>query len=183
MGKTIESILYKGNVDKSLRVSYVFKLELEGKFASVSESADGSKITTYPSYMIILSSINLNTRFIIGSTKYFTFVTMLEKTIKLIQENLFVLFPNVGKEEFDMEDSALGRFQKEKALTSCDITMIPTLYTDGSGGCSPGINVSLNKKDSSITISLEDAIAINQMFKTFDPNIYGFNILSQLIRL
>lgn len=182
MGRTFESILYKGIADKSLRISYIFDLNLEGKFLTIEETSSGN-ITTYPTYMLKISSTNSNLKIIIGSLKYFTFVVLFEKSLKLIQENLFDLFPNVGKLEFDMDDSVLERFQKEKALNSADITMIPAIYTDGTGVCSPGLRISIENKGKYITIPIEDAIAIDRMFKTFEPNTYGLNILSKLIKI
>lgn len=182
MGRTFESVLYKGIVDKSLRISYIFELQLGGKFPTIEETNSGS-IITYPAYMLKIGSTNSNLRIVIGSLKYFTFVVLFEKTLKLIQENLFELFPNVGKLEFDMDDSILERFQKEKALNSADITMIPAIYTDGTGVCSPGLRISIDNKGKYITIPIEDAIAIDRMFKTFDPNTYGLNILSQLVKI
>lgn len=183
MGRNFESILFKGFVDKSLRLTYVYMLELAGKFQSIKESEDGGRITTSPSYIITLSTLNPRTRVTISSTKYFTFVVLFEKSLKLIQENLFELFPNVGKIEFDVDERVLERFQTEKALSSADITMTPTVHVDQMGQCSPGLRISLDDKDGEITIPLEDAIGINQMLKIFDPNQYGLTILSQLIKI
>lgn len=182
MGRIIESILFKGFVNKSLRVSYVFDFEMEGSFKVISENDKGN-ITMFPGYFIKIAERYPEPKIFISSTRYYTFIVLLEKTIKLIQENLFELFPGVGKIEFDMDSSVLERFQKEKALSSANITMVPALHTDGTGTCYPGIRISLNDKDSSVTIPLEDAIAMNQMFKTFEPNQYGLGILAQLIKI
>lgn len=182
MGRLIESILFKGFVNKALRVSYIFDFEMEGSFKVISENDKGN-ITMFPGYFIKIAEQYPGPKIFISSTRYFTFIVLLEKSIKLIQENLFELFPGVGKIEFDMDGSVLERFQKEKALSSANITIVPTLYTDGTGTCYPGLRISLNDKDSSVTIPLEDAIAMNQMFKTFEPNQYGLSILSQLIKI
>ena len=180
--KRIESILMKGYVNKGLRMSYVYNLELDSKYNTIVETDEGN-IKIYPAYMICISEPYPGPRVFISSMKYFTFVVLLEKSVKLIQENLFELFPNVGKVEFDMDDSALERFQKEKALSSADITIIPVVYTDSTSTCSPGLRISIENKDSSIVIPLEDAIAMNRLFSTFDPNIYGLSILSKLINI
>ena len=183
MGKVFESVLFKGLTDRTLRVTYVFELLIDGPFKNIKEDEETGKITTYPAYMITLSTLNPRIRFAISSNKYYTFVVLFEKSLKLIQENLFELFPNVGKIEFDMDDSVLERFQKEKALSSAGITIVPAIYTDGTGGCFPGMRLSFENKDGSITIPLEDAISIDRMFRTFDPNQYGMSILSQLIKI
>lgn len=182
MGRRVESILFKGFVDKGLRVSYIFTLELEGKTKIISESNNGD-IKIYPGYILCIGAIYPGPRIFVSSSKFFTFTVLLEKSIKLIQENLFELFPNVGSVEFDINERVLERFQKEKALSSANVTMMPSIYTDSTGTCSPGLRISLDDKGSSITVPLEDAIGMNQMFKTFDPNLYGLNILSQLIKI
>lgn len=183
MGKTIESILFRGIVDRTLRLSYVFEFALDGKYSTAKENEETGKVTLYPSYMITLSTMNPQIRFAIGFLKYYTFVVLFEKSLKLIQENLFELFPCVGSVEFDMDDSVLERFQKEKALSSGGITIVPAIYTDGTGCCFPGMRITLDNKNGSITIPLEDAIGMNQMLKTFDPNQYGMSLLSQLMKI
>lgn len=183
MGKVIESILFRGTTDRTLRVSHVFELSLDGKYCSIKENEDTGKITIYPSYMITISTMNPQIRFVIGFVKYYTFVVLFEKSLKLIQENLFDLFPNVGGTEFDMDDSVLERFQKEKALSSAGITIVPAIYTDGTGSCFPGMRLTLDNRDGAITIPLEDAIGMDRMFKIFDPNQYGLSLLNQLIKI
>ena len=183
MGRVIESILYRGTTDRTLRISYVFELVLEGKYLNIKENESTGKITTYPSFIITISTMNPQIRFTIGSNKYYTFVVLFEKSLKLIQENLFDLFPDVGSIEFDMDNSTLERFQKEKALSSSGITIIPAIYTDGTSGCFPGMRISLDNKNCGITIPLDDAIGICQLFRTFEPNIYGLTLMSKLIEI
>ena len=182
MGRTIESVLFKRFVNKKLRVTYVYNVELDGKFKVIYENDKGD-ISMYPQYLVKIHEPYPGPRVAISPNRYFTFVVLFEKTIKLIQENLFELFPGVGKAEFDMDSSTLERFQKEKALSSANVTMMPAIYTDGTGTCFPGMRISLDDKDSVITIPLEDAIAMNQLFKVFEPNQYGLGILSQMITI
>ena len=55
MGKVVESILFRGTTDRTLRVSHLFELSLDGKYCSIKENEDTGKITIYPSYMITIS--------------------------------------------------------------------------------------------------------------------------------
>ena len=56
MGKVVESILFRGTTDRTLRVSHLFELSLDGKYCSIKENEDTGKITIYPSYMITIST-------------------------------------------------------------------------------------------------------------------------------
>jgi hypothetical protein len=76
MGRVIESILYRGTTDRTLRISYVFELVLEGKYQNIKENESTGKITTYPSFIITISTMNPQIRFTIGSNKYYTFVVL-----------------------------------------------------------------------------------------------------------
>lgn len=180
--RRIESVLYKGIVNRSLTVAYVYFLRLEGKYKMIEEDNNGN-IHIYPSYLIQLNPGFPNPRFFISPRQYFSFIAMFDKSVKLIQENLFELFPNVSKSEFEIDERALNRFQTEKALCTANLIMMPSVYVDSTNQCYPGLNISSTDKSGSITIPLEDAIAINQLFKTFDPNTFGMNVLSQLIKI
>ena len=85
------------------------------------------------------------------------------------------IFPNVNKIEFETDSRVLERFQTEQALSTNGITMIPAVWTDGTGSCFPGIQI--NMMNGSIAIPFEDVISIGQMLKTFEPNQFGLSIL------
>lgn len=182
MEKRIESIIFKGFINKSLTVSYIYNLQLGNKFASIEED-DRGQIKIYPSYLIQLNPGYPLPRVFISPRRYFAFVSLFDKAVKMIQENLFELFPSINKSEFEIDERVLERFQTEKALSSSNVTMMPSVYTDGTNQCYPGLRISLEDKPDAITIPLEDAMAINQMLKTFDPNQYGLALLSQLIKI
>ena len=105
----------------------------------------------------------------------------MEKTIKLIQKNLFALYPGVGSDEFEIDEKVLERFQKEKAMSGGGMTLVPSVYVDPSGLCDPGVRISMNDKNNGLTLALEDAIALNQLLKIFDPNQYSLTFLTKLI--
>ena len=180
--RRIESVLYKGIINKTLTLAYVFFLNMDGKYKMIEEDNNGN-IHIYPSYLIQINPGYPRPRFFISSRQYFAFTAMFDKTVKLIQENLFELFPNVSRSEFEIDEGTLNRFQTEKALCTANLVMMPAVYVDSANQCYPGLNISSTDKSGSITIPLEDAIAINQLLKVFDPNTYGLNILSQLIKI
>jgi hypothetical protein len=182
MERRIESVIFKGFINKNLTVSYIFNLKLDGKYRIIEED-DNGMIKMYPGYILQLNPGYPLPRVFISPRRYFPFVSLLEKTIKLIQENLFELFPSINKIEFEVDERMLARFQTEKALNSSNITMMPAVYTDSTNQCYPGIRVSLDDKEGAVTLPLEDAMGISQMLKTFDPNAYGLALMSQLIKI
>ena len=181
MGKTIESILIRGFISKGLTISYLYDWDLDNDTFPTIKEFDSGDIKIDSLFAIKIRRGKDQVIWVTRS-KYHAFVTLLEKATRMTQENLFELFPDVGNIEFDMDDSALDRFQQEKALNTAGFTMMPAVWTDGSGGCLPGIRIS-DEKDNCITIPLEECIAINNMFKTFDPHTYGMQILNMLVKV
>ena len=55
------------------------------------------------------------------------------------------------------------------------MTAIPTVWVDETSLCYPGIRI--NTKSGFVSIPLEDAIPIMEMFKRFDPICYAINML------
>ncbi|MBR5296999.1 MAG: hypothetical protein IKU29_03915 [Parabacteroides sp.] len=182
MGKRIESVIFKGFINKQFTMSFIYNLEFDGKFKSISEDGDG-RITIYPSYLLQLNPGYPLPRIYISNIKYFTFTSLLESGVKLVRKNLFTLFPNINKTEFEIDERVMERFQTEKALNGGGITIVPSIWVDSTNQCYPGLKISVDNKSDCVTLPLEDAIAMNQLFKTFDPNQYSMSILSQLIRI
>ena len=170
----IDSVLYRGFVDKDLRVTYIYNFESYGKFPTIIQKDNGN-VVIYPAYALSISEGFDKPHVYIPTNKYHSFVSLLEKCIKLVSDNLYDIFPNVNKIEFETDSRVLERFQTEQALSTNGITMIPAVWTDGSGSCFPGIQI--NMMNGSITIPFEDVISIGQMLKTFEPNQFGLSIL------
>ena len=93
----------------------------------------------------------------------------------MISDNLYEIFPDVNKLEFEADSRVLERFQTEKALSVLGMTAIPTVWVDETSLCYPGIRI--NTKNGFVSIPLEDAIPIMEMFKRFDPICYAINML------
>ena len=167
--------LYRGNVDRNLSVTYVYMFEPSGDFRTVNQRENGT-VTILPSFGISISKGYEQDRVYIPSNQYFTFVTLLQKAVTLISDHLYELFPNAGRSEFEINAKALERFQTEMAIASDGITMVPAVYVDDTNQCYPGIQINTLKLGS-IRIPFEDAIPMNQMFKTFDPHAMSISML------
>ena len=98
----------------------------------------------------------------------------------MISENLYDIFPDVSKLEFEVDPKTLQIYQTEKAMSTGGITIVPAVWVDNTQQCFPAIKVTTLKYPTGITIPLEDAIAMNKMFNTFDPHTYSM-ILLQLM--
>ncbi len=169
--------LYKGSkesVNPGLMVTYLYDFEVGGNFPTIKEKRNGS-YSINPSFGISISEGFDKPRIFIPGIRYYAFSTLFEKAIKLISENLFTIFPNVNKIEFEIDSRALERFQTEKALTTAGMSAYPAVWSDETNACYPGIRI--NTKQGYVTIPLEDAIPLSEMFKRFDPILYSINML------
>lgn len=169
--------LYKGSkesVNPSLLVSYLYDFQMDGNFPTIKEKRSGG-YSISPSFGISISEGFDKPRIFIPGIRYYAFSTLFERAIKLVSENLFTLFPNVNKIEFEIDSRALERFQTEKALATAGMSAYPAVWCNEMNECYPGIRI--NNKQGSVTIPMEDAIPLSEMFKRFDPILYSINML------
>lgn len=173
----VDTPLFRGtqeSVNKNLLVSYVYMFEPTGQFQTVKERSNGN-ITINPSFGISISEGFDKPRIFIPGSKYHAFLTLLTKVTTLVSENLYEIFPNINKIEFEIDSRVLERFQTEKALTTAGMTAIPAVWVDETSSCYPGIRI--NTSNGYVTIPFEDAIPMCEMFKSFDPIVYSINML------
>lgn len=169
--------LYKGSkesVNPQMLVTYIYDFQMDGNFPTIKEKRNGG-YTINPSFGISISEGFDKPRIFIPGIRYFAFSTLFDKAIKLVSENLFTIFPNVNKIEFEIDSRALERFQTEKALASAGMSAYPAVWCDETNACYPGIRI--NTKQGSVIIPLEDAIPLNELFKRFDPICYSISML------
>ena len=160
--------LCRGVINKHLLVNYVYRFEPTGEFATVQDRPNGS-VSIYPSYGISISEGFEKDSIYVPANQFFTFSTLLTKSVKLIQDNLYELFPNVNRAEFEIDSKAFDRFQTEKAVTSDGISMLPAVWVDGeTNQCHPGIMIR-TMKYGSVCVPLQDAIPIEAMLARLDP--------------
>lgn len=178
MKQRVDSQLFKGNVNKDLTANYLYTYTEEGKFQPIVRK--GEAIKMYPAYMLSISEGYAKPFMVIGSTAYASFISLLEKSIKLISENLYDIYPDIGKIEFDMNSKALELFQTEKAVQTAGMTMVPDIWVDETQQCFPAIKCTNMKYPTGVKIPLEDATALSKLLSCFDPHIYGLMLLRVL---
>lgn len=176
---TYDTVLYRGSkmgsVNPDLIVTYTYQYEENpDNFPTVRIKRNGGLIIN-PSFGVTVSEGYEKNRVFIPGMRYFSFVSLLEKSVPTIQENLFKLFPNINSTEFEIDSRALEIFQTEKAFTTAGMTAVPAVWTNATSECFPGVKVS--SKSGTVTIPLEDAIPITEMFKRFDPIVYAVSML------
>ena len=174
---TYDTMLYratKDSINQDFSVVYQYKFEQSGDFPTVKRKKNGGYLIS-PSFSITLSEGYDRNRLFIPSSMYYSFTTLLDKSVKLISENLFILFPDINRLEFEIDKKALERFQTEKALTTAGMTSMPCTWFNKIGETFAALQI--KSKYGMVTIPLEDAIAINELLKGFDPMVYSISML------
>lgn len=165
----------EGSVNPDLLITYIYKWEdNQENFPSIRLKRNGG-VSINPSFAISVSEGFDKPRIFLPGIKYYAFVSLLDKAVTKIQENLFTLFPNISSTEFEVDSRALEIFQTEKAFTTAGMTAVPAVWTNATSECFPGVKIS--SKNGFVTIPLEDAIPIVMMLKHFDPICYSVSML------
>lgn len=174
-----DTTIFRGSKDscnKDLRITYIYSYanELE-KFPTVREKNNGNGVTIDPSFAMSISEGFEKGRLFIPGNKYFAFISLFDKAVDLISDNLYTLYPNISRVDFEIDSKALERFQTEKALAVAGITAMPSIWCDEMNKSYP--SVKFNSVLGTVNIPLEDAIQIREMFKRFDPICYAASML------
>lgn len=172
----IDSVLYRGLINKDLRVTYMYSYDTEGMYQTIKQKMSG-RYSLFQSFSIDISEGYEKAHVFIPSNRYYQFTQLLGSAVKKISENLLDLFPNIGQPEFDIDSRTLERFQTEQALTTGGMTMMPAVYVDATNATFAGIRISSCVGNTSIVIPFEDAIPMSKMFETFDPHMFGLSML------
>lgn len=180
MRRGIKLNLYKGmEINKDLQVSFNVTYEYNAQFNTI--RMVGETICFKPCYALSISEGYEKGRIFMTSGEWFPFVTILKKSIKLIQENFHSIFPNAGKfDRNELDTKELERFQTEKCLFINGISIIPIVYSTEYDSY-PGIMIR-NKRNESIRIPFEDAIIISEILDKIEPNTLSVQYLKMLIR-
>jgi hypothetical protein len=183
MTKKLNTLLMNGYVNKDLKIKYSFTLETESKFQTVYESQKGD-IYLSPYYSITITEGFQRPSVFIQGRQYHGFVKLLDKSIQLIRENFYELFPNPNQMEFEVDSSVLERFITEKAMSSVGITIVPCVWVDQQQLSYPGIQITTSSTQGYdlIKIPFEDAISMSQMFNTMDINTLTMQSLQMMAR-
>lgn len=173
----ISHTLYTCSVNKKMKVDYLYQLRKDGKFQTVREY----KGTTFidPSFSISIGEpYGSPNRIFIPNRHYFQFVTLLNKSIPLIQSYASELFTDISEGHAEINHQALERFTLEKAMYVDKMRILPCCWSNDASETFTAIDIeSFNGR---CKIPLEDAIVISQMLSTFDPFTFGMLLLNMI---
>lgn len=174
---TYDTQIYKGtrtSINPDLSIIYQYDFQTNGDYVTVKRKKNGGYMIN-PSFSITISEGFEKNRIFLPGMYYYPFTTLLEKIVKQTSENLFTLFPDINKMEFEIDAKALERFQTEKALMVAGMTASPCIWVNKIGETFPAIQI--KSKYGMIEIPLEDAIPIVELLKGFDPMVYSISML------
>lgn len=181
MKKRIDLPIYKGmELNRDLLVTFSVTYELDGQYQTIVEKPNG--ITSIKQcYSLSISTGFQKSRMFCPGTQFMCFVSILQKSIKLIQDNIYNIFPSIGKINWDDVDRReLERFQTEKCMYLNGFSIIPIIYTTAFNECFPGIRITTKSNDS-IDIPFEDAILISEVLSKIEPSTLSITILKMML--
>lgn len=170
----VNHTLYYGIINKELKMDYILMDESNAQFPLIKQTMKGN-IQIRPSFGISISEGFNKSKIFIKTSSYFHFITLLDKTIKLISDNLYEIFPNINSMEYSIDSKVMERFQTEKAITVCDMTMFPSIFVNETNECFPAIQI--NTQKGYVKVPFEDCIGINKLLEIFDPFSFEINML------
>lgn len=173
----INHTLYRGTVNNKLRVVYQYQKKTNEKYATVKDFNGVTYIE--PSFSLSIGEpYGSPNRVFIPSSNYFQFVILLDKSVKLTQQHILELFPDMSNTEFTIDTLMLERFTTEKAMHVDGMTIIPCVWSNDTNECFPALQI--NTMHGTCRIPLEDCMAISQMLSTFDPHMFGLLMLNMI---
>lgn len=179
MKRSVKISLYKGmDINKDLQVTMNIVYDYNSQFPTI--KAIGENLYFNRAYALSISEGYEKARIFMTNNEWAPFVSILRKSIRLIQENFHSIFPSQGKfNRDDLDTKELERFQTEKCLYLNGISIIPIVYTT-EYDTFPGILIR-NKRNESVRIPFEDAIIISEILDKIEPNVLSIEYLKILI--
>lgn len=174
---TYDTIIYrsaKTAVNPDFSIIYQYNFDQYGDYQTVKRKKNGGYIIN-PSFAIVLSEGFDRNRIFIPSSTYYSFISLLDRSVKQITENLFTLFPDINKIEFEIDTKALQIYQSEKALMTSGMESMPCTWVNKFNETFAAVKIA--SKNGCITIPIEDCIPVIEMFKSFDPLGYSISML------
>lgn len=175
----LDCLLMRGVTDPELRVTFLADYTPDGKFSSIA-TVPPDRYKVFPSFCIKLSRA-FDQYIFIKSTRYFSFVSVLKRSVKLISDNLYDLFPDMDKTEFEVDSRLMSIYQTEKAIASGGIVMSPCKWVNQTEECFPGIRI-YSADTGEFRIPFDDAVLIVEMLSTFDPINMYMNLVQTFIK-
>jgi hypothetical protein len=177
MTRKINHVMFRGLVNKDLRVTYNMTYTNEGQYTNIKKKDNGD-FTYHPQFSISISEGFEKDHIFIPNNRYPQFVLLLRKTIKIVSEHMLELFPDTSKSEFDIDQRTLDRFQQEKAMTTGGMTILPDVWINETNECFPALR--FETLWGTCKIPFEDCMAIAQMFRSFDPYAFEISLITLL---
>jgi len=179
MKRSVKISLYKGmDINKDLQVTMNIVYDYNSQFPTI--KTIGENLYFNRAYALSISEGYEKARIFMTNNEWAPFVSILRKSIRLIQENFHSIFPSQGKfNRDDLDTKELERFQTEKCLYLNGISIIPIVYTT-EYDTFPGILIR-NKRNESVRIPFEDAIIISEILDKIEPNVLSIEYLKILI--
>lgn len=174
----LDCLLFRGVTDPELRVTFFADYNPDGKFASIVAHPDRYKV--YPSFCIKVSR-SFEQYIFIKSTRYFSFVSALKRSVKLISDNIYDLFPDMDKTEFEVDSRLMSIYQTEKAVASGGFVLSPCKWVNQTEECFPGVKI-YSTDTGEFKIPFEDAVLMVEMLSSFDPINMYMNMIQTFIK-
>lgn len=182
MKQRVDIPIYKGmNINKDLLVTFHVTLDTSGQFATVARKTNS--FVFHQAFSLSISEGYQKPRIFCPANQWQCLVSLLRKSIKLIQDNIYSIFPSLGNINWDdVDKKGLERFQTEKSMYLNGFTIIPIIYYASDCNYYPGINIT-TKNNESVQIPLEDAILISEILDSIEPNALSISYLKIIDRL
>lgn len=181
--RRVSMTIFTGAINKDLRVTFGYTYTSdngEGKYPTVRMSDRGTIIINHSYSLTLNTDYSTQGLFIVGKD-WERFCVLLEKTIKLISESLYELYPEIDSTEFTVDSRTLDRFKVEKACTSGGMSMYPDIWVSKDGQTYPAIQINTSIGScTTMKLPLEDAIPLSRALNKIDPNLYGLNIIEAM---
>ena len=178
--KNFSMTIFSGSVNKDFHVTYGYRFMFnshDAKYPTVKETDKGTIVINQSYSLSLFESYNGGGLFIPGKD-WERFCSLLEKTVKLISENLYDLYPNVDSHELDIDHRTLDRFKTEKACSTGGMSMYPDVWVNKENETFPAIQMNTSIGScTTIKVPLEDAVPLVAALKRIDPNLYGLGII------
>lgn len=175
--------IFNGTVNKNLRASFGYQFyKNDGviKYPSIRMTDKGTIVINHSFSLTINQEFGQPGIFIPGK-QWNQFCTLLEKTIKLVSESLYDLYPDIGQSEFSIDSRTLDRFKIEKACSTAGISMYPDVWVGEESSCFPAIQINTSVGNCTMMkIPLEDAIPLSSTLNKIDPNMYCLSMLEMI---
>lgn len=182
MTKKIDIPIYRGiEINKDLLVTFSVSYTTDEQYNTITEKQNGSGYVFKNLYSLTISEGYGKSRMYCPSSSWATFVSILVKSIKLIQDNFYNIFPNANKIDWDdIDRKELERFQTEKCMYLNGFSIIPVIYLTSCNEPVPGIRIT-TKSNESVNIPFEDAILISEILNKIEPNTLAISYLKLLL--